>query len=191
MKTFLTYIGTYAGIITIAIISYALSFRTPLYSFMPVYFYRALMLLATMGISLFVVLWFLKDRITYIVFDIKDIGITCISFISIMAVFLSTALVAMDRSISVFILADMSQNPKVIFTEKDVENRFLDIYVEKYGAMNQRFEEQIVSGNIEQIGEGYRITKGGQGLIGFFRFLVNIFPVEGKFLYPPALENKE
>ncbi|EHL15453.1 hypothetical protein HMPREF9629_01842 [Peptoanaerobacter stomatis] len=190
MKVFIKILIQYCIIFILCTILFAISFRLPLYINMNVFFYRAIFLLFTVSILVFITLVSLK-RIEKIEINYRDVFTSVLIFFSIMMVIISTVLVSLDRSISVFIISDMRQNEQHIFTKEEIENRFLNIYVKKYGAMDQRIEEQIVTGTIEKIGNGYRITDKGKILINIFKLISDIFPVDGKFLNPPPLNQKE
>ena len=185
IKNICKYLLFYAGVVLIGTVIFAISFRLPIFKGMSVYVYRALMLLAVVATVMLGVILLIKKHLTLIKIDVKDILLSLCLLVSFLSIFTVIIMSSLDRSISVFILSDMASNPDVVFTRDDVEDRFLDIYVGEYGAMEQRFEEQIVSGNIEKSGDGYKITKNGEFLVLFFRILAKIFPVDEKCIYPP------
>ena len=187
MKVFIKIIIQYFMVFVLCTILFAISFRLPLYKNVNVYFYRAILLLLTISFLFFVILLVLKKFKKHTM-DYRDIFTSILVFFSTMIFIISTVLVSLDRSISVFILSDMSQNEQHIFTKAEIENRFLDIYIKKYEAMDQRIEEQLVTGTIEKVEDGYIITNKGKNLINTFRFISIIFPVDGKFLNPPPLD---
>ena len=141
MKVFMKIIIQYCIIIMLCSILFAISFRLPLYKNINVYFYRAILLLFTVSLSFFIILVLLKK-----------FGINSMDYRDI-------------------IISDMTQNENHIFTKDEIENRFLDIYVNKYAAMEQRIEEQIVTGTIEKVNNGYRITDKAKNLINIFKFI--------------------
>lgn len=101
--------------------------------------------------------------------------------------FISLVIVSLDRSISVLLLSEMSDQKNRIFQKKDLEKVYVDIYVKEYDPINRRINEQISSGNFEEIDSGYRITDRGLGLVKIFRFLSDIYPVNKQFLYPEKI----
>lgn len=171
--------------LVVGTIIYAGLFRTSLFEDLHVYFYRAVILLSIMGIILLILLVLFKYYQRFIKIEWKDI-IVCLTITFFLNFsFLSLITVALDRSISVFILSEMANHNTEIYTKADVENVFLDIYMDKYNAMERRFEEQIISGNIRKVGEGYQITEKGCNLIELFRKIAWVFPIDNRFLYPP------
>ncbi|MGO0906035.1 hypothetical protein ACTPC6_09640 [Clostridioides difficile] len=187
MKKVMRCIGFYMFILIITTIVFAVSFRTPLFKSMTVYYYRALLLLVTTGVSILIITFILNKKLKINDIEIKDIIISFILSMSLLLVFVSTATVSMDRSISVFILADMANNSDKVYSDEEIEHRFLDIYMGKYHGMERRFEEQLLSGNIIKVNNGYKISESGENLIGLFKFISKIFPVDNRFLYPPKL----
>lgn len=187
MKNILKYIMFYIMFVTIGAVLFAISFRTPLFKGMTVYYYRALLLLFTTSFTMTIILILIRKKINYIEIDFKDVSISLISMVSLLLVFVSVCTVSMDRSISVFILADMATNNKKVYTSHEIEQRFLDIYMDKYDGMERRFDEQLLSGNIIKKENGYQISKGGERLISIFRFISKVFPVDDRFLYPPKI----
>lgn len=101
--------------------------------------------------------------------------------------FISLVIVSLDRSISVLLLSEMSDQKNRIFQKKDLEKVYVDIYVKEYDPINRRINEQISSGNFEEINSGYRITDRGLGFVKVFRFLSQIYPVNKQFIYPPKI----
>lgn len=171
-------------IFVLGTVLYASLFRTGIFEDLHVYFYRAVILLCITAAILLLVLLLLKYCQKFVRIEWKDMIICLTITFCLNFSFLSLITVALDRSISVFILSEMANHNTEIYTKNDVENIFLDVYMDKYKAMDRRFEEQIISGNIEKIGEGYRITEKGCNLIEIFRGIAWVFPIDNRFLYP-------
>ena len=164
---------------------YAGLFRTSIFEDLHVYFYRAVILLCIAVVILTIFLVLLKQCQKFIKIEWKDIIICLTITFCLNFSFLSLITVALDRSISVFILSEMANHNTEVYTKNDIEKVFLDVYMDKYNAMDRRIEEQIISGNIERIGNGYRITEKGCNLIEIFRGIAWLFPIDNRFLYPP------
>ena len=65
------------------------------------------------------------------------------------------------------------------------------IYVDKYGAVDRRINEQLASGDIVATPEGYVLTPRGRGIVGLFKIVADIFETDPRFLAEPApAENK-
>ena len=91
--------------------------------------------------------------------------------------------VTVERSVSVFMLSYMSDHSDTAYTEDDIEEVFIDEYVETYGAFQKRFYEQGVTGSIEETENGYVITDRGETLVSMFRFIGKIFGTDQRLLY--------
>jgi len=102
------------------------------------------------------------------------------------ALFVAAGSVAIDRSYTVFIIANMYENADKEFSAAEIESIFIDEYVIKNEATNRRINEQLETGNIEQTPNGgYRITEKGMGLIRMMRFVEALIPADEKWsIYP-------
>lgn len=118
----------------------------------------------------------------------KDILIAFIILFFSHFSFISLVVVSLDRSISVLLLAEMADQQNRIFEKKDLDTVYVDIYVKQYDPINRRINEQLSSGNFEEINSGYRITDRGVALVKVFRFLSKIYPVNKQFLYPAKIQ---
>jgi hypothetical protein len=92
--------------------------------------------------------------------------------------------VTLDRSVSVFLLGVMNARSDETFTAERLETVFDDVYVRKYGAMQRRIEEQVVTGNIVASGDGYKITPAGQRFIQVSTWIANLFHLNMRFVAP-------
>lgn len=187
MKKIVKYLIFYCVMLLVGIALFAISFRTPLFKEIDVYYYRGLSLIVTVGVLVASILVIIKYKLKIIPIDFKDIIVSLVVVISFNTVFLSVVTVSMDRSISVFMLADMATNHEKVYSKEEIEQRFMDIYMDEYKAMERRYEEQIYTGTIEEIDGGYKITDKGERLIKLFRGIAKIFPVDDKFLYPQTV----
>ena len=112
--------------------------------------------------------------------------IRCIGLSTLfMALFLSLGPMPIERSYTIFSLADMSENPDMIYTSEEIKEQFIEGYIEDAGESQKRIDEQVYIGNLEEIEDGYRITTKGKQLISLFRFIEYIFPVpDENSIYP-------
>ena len=115
---------------------------------------------------------------------IQDILIAVFIPLCLNMTFLSVVTVSIDRSISVFILSYMAENRDRAFTEKEITDTFLNVYMDKYKAMDRRFDEQLITGSIEKKEGAYQITDKGVFLVNNFRLVGEFFPIDNRFLYP-------
>jgi len=91
--------------------------------------------------------------------------------------------VTADRSISVFMLAYMDSTDGSL-SSADIEDVVVTEYVRERGAIDKRLDEQIVSGNIEKVGDRYRITDQGRGLMRLYRAIAALYGVDPTNLSP-------
>ncbi|MDD3569489.1 MAG: hypothetical protein PHY44_00095 [Lachnospiraceae bacterium] len=185
VKEGLKYCVFYLVVFIICTALYALSFRTPLFASLNVYFYRATKLLIVVGIVMFVLVVLFAKYNNFIKITVRDIALAMCVALCLNMAFLSLVTVAIDRSISVYILSHMAQNPDTAFTEEEITQNFLDVYMDDYEAMQRRFDEQLITGSIRQDGDKYQITEKGCFLVDSFRLVAKVFPIDNRFLYPP------
>jgi hypothetical protein len=99
--------------------------------------------------------------------------------------FVSAGPMPMDRSYSIFVIADMYENPDKVYTAEEIEQAFIEKYILKNEATKRRINEQKSIGNIEESNGGYRISEKGKRLIRIMRFVESNYPVDEKeTLYP-------
>lgn len=146
-----------------------------------VFFYRALFLL---GLTVLIMLGLLLAGCPFFGFGVRDIIICLLLFLCFHLNFLTLFLVSLDRSISLFLLAEMLESRDKVFSAEEIEELFLTVYVGRNRAMEQRFHEQLVSGNIACEAGGYRLTPKGERLLKRLRLVAELFPVNRKILYP-------
>ncbi|MDR0412129.1 MAG: hypothetical protein LBH75_09205 [Treponema sp.] len=163
---------------------YIASFRTPLFAANHVFFYRAVSLLIITSVLFTVVVIIFARCGKLIRLAVQDVLIAVIVPLCLNMTFLSVVTVSIDRSISVFLLASMAENKERVWTEKDITDLFLNVYMDEYKAMDRRFDEQLITGSIEKKGGAYQITDKGVFLINAFRLVGSAFPIDNRFLYP-------
>jgi hypothetical protein len=145
-------------------------------------FYRGLVLIAIGEAFCFAVL--LMARRKWPVWNVRDAVAAC-AFAAGFAVCLLIVLpVTVDRSISVFMLTQMAARPDHVFTPAELRTLFVDIYVERYGQVERRLNEQEVSRNISHTANGFRITPQGLVFVRFARLLSIVFQTDRRFVTP-------
>ncbi|OYP48013.1 hypothetical protein CG709_03170 [Lachnotalea glycerini] len=98
-------------------------------------------------------------------------------------VWLSTIVVSLDRSLSVFVLSYLAEENRS-YSEEELNEVFQTIFIEKYEMLDRRFWEQLESGNIEEEGGGYKLTDRGEGLVDIFKAVGKIYKVDDRFINP-------
>ncbi len=115
----------------------------------------------------------------------KDILLLFAGCCCVNMVFFTLVPVTVERSVSVFMLSYMEENADMEFMKEDVEQIFVEKYVNDYGAFEKRFHEQIVTGTIEQNEDGsYGITKRGKQIVYLFRLIAEWFDTDRRLVYP-------
>lgn len=163
----------------------AITIRTPLFKGELIYYYRVVYLvmfniLLTLAVGLAL-------RNKHKIFNILAEEIAAIYVSVFLAMLFLVTIISMpiDRSYTIYSLADMSEKSEKIFSGKEIENSFIEGYIYEMEATERRIQEQVYLGNIEKIEDGYKITKKGKALIEFFRLYEKIIPIsEKRVLYP-------
>lgn len=99
--------------------------------------------------------------------------------------FLTLGPVTVDRSISIFINGHMAARPDHVFTAADIDRAFRDRYLTGMDQIARRMEEQRLTGTVERVGDGYRITEKGKGLIATSRVMARLFGADTRLLDGP------
>ncbi len=63
---------------------------------------------------------------------------------------------------------------------------FSDVYVGEDQQIDRRMREQLLSGNVERVGDGYRISAHGKAFIQTSKLIAWMFDGDTRFVSPPA-----
>jgi len=154
-----------------------------IFDFVEVFFYKTILILIITGMVLLIGELLLKHFWKKAIFDYKDVILSFVLFMSINMVWLSTIVVSLDRSLSVFVLSYLAQENRS-YTEEELDDVFQTVFIEKYGMLDRRFWEQLESGNIEQDENGYKLTERGEGLVDIFKAVGKLYKVDERFISP-------
>jgi hypothetical protein len=162
-------------------------FKLGVFHNIDVYFYRGVVLVGIAGILTFVLFvyvarWFRADMSAALTAAVLSMSIN-LSFLVIFPV-------TIDRSISVFLLGYMNQHPEEAFTPSQLRNAFSNIYVGQYQQIERRMDEQLVSRNINQVGEAYQISAQGRAFVSFARAIAWMFDTDPRFVSGGAKAGK-
>ena len=184
-------IGIYVVIYLLCSVVFVLLFHTSLFQSMEVLMYRGIVFIFMAGV-LAAVLMFLCKQKWESLFDFKDVILMFLGFCCVNMVFFTLVPVTVERSVSVFTLSYMEENPGV-YTVEDMEDIFQEKYVCEFKAFDKRFTEQIVSGNVEKTQEGYVLNDRGKFTVKFFRAVSSLFGTDERLIYPNenSAENME
>ncbi len=160
---------------------FILLFHTPLFAPM-IFFYRGIIFLFIICIIYVVVLMLLKVRAIIPSVTYYDIILTVTVLFCLNLVFFTLVPVTADRSISVYFLGYMGGRRSNSVTEGEFTKSFIQTYVNKNGAIDKRFNEQIHTGTITRMGDGYRITPFGQFVLQSYKYITKLFGINTKNL---------
>jgi len=142
------------------------------------------MLLLLVSFIMCIILLFLKKSKYRNFLTHRDIILSITIFLSMNIVFFTHLPVTADRSVSVFLLGHLNDNSDKAMTKEEMTDFFVTKYVKEYGAIERRLHEQIVSGNVERIGDSYKLTSRGKLLVRVYDVIGDLFGVNKKFISP-------
>ncbi len=144
-----------------------------------VLFYRGLYLALIAGVITAVVAFVIGKRIGDPSFPVAATAIS----LSFNICFLVLLPVTVDRSVSVYLLANIASERGTGILPADLERQFIDGYVVKMGAINRRIDEQKTSGNIEMGVDGkVHLTAQGRHFMALSHLISRIFHTDPRFV---------
>lgn len=117
-------------------------------------------------------------------FTYRDIILNIVVVFSFNIVFFTLIPVTAERSVSIFLLEYMSKHADRAFSHKEITQVFSEEFIDKHEGINKRFHEQIISGNIRQTGDRYKITEQGQFLMKLYIIIGDMFKIGKRNLSP-------
>lgn len=141
----------------------------------------------TAAILLVVLLLAKKWEGKLLCFDFSPACIFSAAVICLLALgfFSSTVIMPMDRSYTIFTLADMADNDGEVYSMEKVENEFIGVYIQDMQNTERRIAEQVEIGNLIAVDGGYQISEKGARLVNLYRFIDKLYPVDNKTsIYP-------
>lgn len=183
-KEVLKILGTHCVALVLAGIVFVGFFHVGVFDGVSVLFYKGIVIIVVTSVLLAAgMLLLVKKRIPRLL-SIRDVVLSVVLFASIAMVGFTHLPILVDRSISVFILGYMNSREERPVSALEMEQVFIERYVKKYKAMQRRFDEQIVSGNIRPVPGGFVLTSQGRNLVVMFDLLCDLFVVDPKFVRP-------
>lgn len=182
MKNTFKLIMLYILFFLLGTIIFILLFHTTLFESIKIFFYRGIFLLATSCLLILLIMTAtVKKTIFGKIFTTKDIILSLSLIASFNLIFFTHLPVTAERSISVFILDYLNQHPDEKISTEEMNKIFIEKYLYESGALDKRFNEQQVSGNITYQDKGYKITNQGKLLMRFYLAVTEIFGIDKKF----------
>lgn len=182
--------GSVIGLILVYLVIYLVCsamfvglFHTGLLKNMNVLMYRGLVFIVLTGIIAAIVMGVIRKFWKFVI--VRDIIMMFVIFCCVNTVFFLLVPVTVERSVSVFMLSYMDENPDKTFTRDSVGEIFTSKYVNEYGAFEKRFNEQVVTGTIRQNADGtYSITDRGRFVVKGFRLIAEWFDTDRRLVSP-------
>jgi hypothetical protein len=143
-------------------------------------FYRGLVLIAIGAVVCFVVLLLASRK--WPQWKPRDAVSACGFACGVAVCLLLVLPVTIDRSVTVFILAQMAARPDRSFTPAEMRSIFTDVYLGRFQQIERRLEEQEISGNLARDAAGFRITPQGLAFVEFARALSKTFQTDPRFV---------
>ncbi len=176
----------YIVIFLMSTLLFILMFHIQFFHILDVFFYRGCVFLVICSLVAFALMRFAGQIFRSLHLTVKD-SVMMLSFFSCitLAWFVLIPTTA-ERSISIFMLSYMDENSEEI-TVGELEDVFYNKYIQEFGALEKRFYEQEVSGNIITVSEktdGYVITDRGRFIVDIFRLVSKLFDTEDWLVYP-------
>ncbi len=164
----------------------ALLLRTPLLAGQKAFLYRLLMLEAFACVVLLAVLVPVAIKRGSLLGLEMHAVVMCVGLSTLlMALFFSLGPMTIERSYTIYSLADMADHADKDYSYEDIKDQFIEGYIEGANESQKRLDEQVYIGNLEEVDGGYRITNKGRRLVGIFRLVESIFPVpDENSIYP-------
>lgn len=156
----------------------ALLLRTPLLAGMRAYLFRLFILEGVCCVLLLAAAVILGAKGKTVFGQGMSSAVICIAFsAAFMALFFSLGPMTIERSYTVYTLADLTDHADKTYTSEEIKDNFIEGFIEGFNESQRRIDEQVSVGNVEEVEGGYRITKKGEGLIRLYRFIEKIYPV--------------
>lgn len=186
VKFLLRAVGLCAAACVVIAAVVAVLLRTPLLAGQKAYLYRLLVL----DVIACVVLLAVLVPVVVKRGELFGLGLSsvvmCVGLSTLlMALFLALGPMPIERSYTIFSLADMAEEPETVLTTEEMKAQFVNGFIEEAGETQKRIDEQVYIGNLEETDGGYRITAKGQRLIKLMRLVESVFPVPDETcIYP-------
>lgn len=164
----------------------ALLLRTPLWAGQKAFLYRLLATDVLCCVLLLTVSGIVYAKVRTLFGVDFSTNVLCIGISTLfMALFFSLGPMVIERSYTVYSLADMTDHAGRTYSAEEIKTQFIEGYIEGAGESQKRIDEQVYIGNLRIVEGGYQITEKGQRLVHLFRFLEMIFPVPDEHsIYP-------
>ncbi|MDB5559562.1 MAG: hypothetical protein JWQ36_2496 [Enterovirga sp.] len=181
--------GVFSGSAAIGFGLLCLLFKAGLLGGIGILFYRGLILALLAAIATGLLMAALIARLRRPGLQLRDAAAAAIVSFSLNVAFLVVVPVTVDRSISVFLLGRLASTGASAYTADEVRRMFVDGYVGEQRQIERRLDEQLASGNIERVGERYRISAQGLAFIRTAQAAAWLFDTDTRLVAPQPASN--
>ena len=152
--------------------------------------YKGIIYIIVTGLLASIIMIIAKKKKFHNLIDNKDVVLMLIGYCCVNMVLFTLIPVTVERSVSVFMLSYMDSYQDESYSESKMTKIFEDIYVDEFKAFDKRFNEQIVTGTIEEVSDGeYKINDNGKFIVKMFRTVAKWFNMDTKLVYPRHSSN--
>jgi hypothetical protein len=176
--------GLFAGAVALGFAIFAALFKVGILAGMSVLFYRGLILAIIAALATGLLVAAAIRRLRHPELRPRDAVAAAIVSLSLNIAFLVVVPVTVDRSISVFILGRMASESGRVHDADEIRRMFVDDYVVENRQVERRLQEQLLSGNLERIGNGFRISSQGLTFIQLAKASAWLFDADPRFAAP-------
>ena len=168
------------------IVVVALLLRSPFLGRQKAFLFRLLLITAICCVILLlisIVIFLKKPIVCGLSFStcVLCIGISTL----VMALFFSLGPMPIERSYTIYSLANMADHADTVYSAEDIKTQFIEGYIEGANESQKRIDEQVYIGNLKEVSGGYQITEKGNNFIKLCRMVESVFPVPDKnSIYP-------
>ncbi len=163
-------------------------FRSGLLAQISILFYRGLALIALAFVATLATVFMLARRGPIPGVRGRDAFSAAVLSLAFNLCFLVIFPVTIDRSVSVFVLGQMAAHADRAYSADQMTKVFSDVYVGEDHQIDRRLREQLLSGNVERIGAGYRISARGKAFIQTSKLIAWMFEGDTRFVSPSSVD---
>jgi len=174
----------YAAAPVIGFVLLVALFRLGVLAQLNILFYRGLALIALAFVATFSVVFLAARRVPIAGMRGRDAFSAAVLSLAFNLCFLVIFPVTIDRSISVFVLGEMAAHADRAYSADQMAEVFSSVYVGEDQQIDRRMREQLLSGNVERVGDGYRISAHGKTFIQTSKLIAWMFDGDTRFVSP-------
>ncbi len=178
----------YAAAPVIGFVVLVALFRAGVLAQVNILFYRGLALIALAFVATFGAVFAVARRGPIAGVRGRDAFSAAVLSLAFNLCFLVIFPVTIDRSISVFVLGQMAAHADRAYSADEMSKVFSDVYVGQDQQIDRRLREQLLSGNVERVGDGYRISAHGRAFIQTSKLIAWMFDGDPRFVSPPNFD---